>query len=71
MTDRPELSAIVRRSGRAGTQRRRIAVITDDVLAAKMAGPAIRALHIAEALAARQHTVELISTARCDYTHPA
>ena len=48
----------------------RIAVITDDVLAARMAGPAIRALHIAEALAARQHTVELISTARCDYTHP-
>ena len=49
---------------------KRIAVITDDVLAARMAGPAIRALHIAEALAARQHTVELISTASCDYTHP-
>jgi glycosyltransferase involved in cell wall biosynthesis len=48
---------------------KRIAVITDDVLAARMAGPAIRALHIAEALAARQHTVELISTASCDYTH--
>jgi glycosyltransferase involved in cell wall biosynthesis len=46
-------------------------VITDDVLAARMAGPAIRALHSAEALAARQHTVELISTARCDYTHPS
>ena len=49
---------------------KRIAVITDDVLAARMAGPAIRALHIAEALAARQHTVELISTASCNYTHP-
>jgi glycosyltransferase involved in cell wall biosynthesis len=51
-------------------RRQRIAVITDDVLAARMAGPAIRALHIAEALAARDHTVELISTASCDYSHP-
>jgi len=48
----------------------RIVVITDDVLAAKMAGPAIRALNIAEALVAQQHRVELISTARCEYTHP-
>src|SRR6185503_19412187 len=35
-----------------------------------MAGPAIRALHIAEALVVRGHHVELISTARCDYAHP-
>lgn len=48
----------------------RIVVITDDVLAAKMAGPAIRALHIAEELVAQRHRVELISTARCDYSHP-
>ena len=49
----------------------RIVVITDDVLAARMAGPAIRALHIAQALVDRGLTVELISTARCDYHHPA
>ncbi|WP_395726234.1 glycosyltransferase family 4 protein [Nakamurella sp.] len=48
----------------------RIVVITDDVLAPRMAGPAIRAVHIAEALAAEQLSVELISTARCEYTHP-
>ena len=48
----------------------RIVVITDDVLAAKMAGPAIRALNIAEALVAQRHRVELISTARCEYTNP-
>lgn len=48
----------------------RIVVITDDVLATRMAGPAIRALHIAETLVAQHHRVELISTARCDYVHP-
>ncbi len=42
----------------------RIAVITADVLADRMAGPAIRALHIAEELGTR-HDVTLISTAEC------
>jgi hypothetical protein len=41
--------------------RSRIAVVTADVLAVKMAGPAIRAWHIARALAA-EHDVELVST---------
>jgi len=35
-----------------------------------MAGPAIRAFHIAEQLSAR-HDVTLISTARCDMSHAA
>ena len=48
----------------------RIAVITADVLSGQMAGPAIRAYHIAEQLAGR-HDVTLISTARCDISHPA
>ncbi len=47
-----------------GCQRHRIAVVTADVLGRQMAGPAIRALHIAEALAP-QHDVTLVSTARC------
>jgi glycosyltransferase involved in cell wall biosynthesis len=47
--------------------RRKIAVITPDVLAGQMAGPAIRAVNIAEALCV-EHDVTLISTARCDVT---
>ena len=43
----------------------RIAVITPDVLSARMAGPAIRAFHIAEELS-KAHEVSLISTAGCD-----
>jgi hypothetical protein len=43
----------------------RIAVITADVLSERMAGPAIRAFHIAEQLSAR-HDVRLISTGRCE-----
>jgi glycosyltransferase involved in cell wall biosynthesis len=50
--------------------RRRIAVITADVLGPRMAGPAIRALHIAEALAA-EHDVVLVSTAECTITREA
>jgi hypothetical protein len=46
----------------------RIAVVTADVLSDRMAGPAIRAYHIAEQLCAR-HDVTLISTARCDTSH--
>ena len=49
-------------------RRRRIVVITADVLGDQMAGPAIRAFHIAEELA-RDHAVTLISTARCSIEH--
>jgi glycosyltransferase involved in cell wall biosynthesis len=41
-----------------------VAVITPDVLSARMAGPAIRAFHIAQELS-RHHDVTLISTAKC------
>ncbi len=44
--------------------RRRILVATPDVLADAMAGPAIRAWHIAEELSTR-HDVRLISTGAC------
>lgn len=53
----------------------RILVVTPDVLAERMAGPAIRAWHIAAALAADSvdatplgHTVALVSTSRCSLT---
>ncbi|MCW2523655.1 MAG: glycosyl transferase family 2 [Frankiales bacterium] len=45
-------------------RRRRIAVITADTLAPQMAGPAIRAFHIADELAA-EHEVTLVSTTTC------
>ncbi len=55
-----------RENGRA----RRVVVVTDDVLTAKMAGPAIRAWHIAEALAA-QHQVVLATTSElCEVVSP-
>jgi GT2 family glycosyltransferase/glycosyltransferase involved in cell wall biosynthesis len=44
--------------------RRRILVLTGDTLAARMAGPAIRAFQIAKALA-REHDVVLATTAGC------
>jgi glycosyltransferase involved in cell wall biosynthesis len=43
----------------------RIAVVTPDVLSEAMAGPAIRALNIAEQLS-RHHDVTLISTTACE-----
>ncbi|UQX87560.1 glycosyltransferase family 4 protein [Jatrophihabitans telluris] len=49
--------------------RRRIAVITPDVLAGQMAGPAIRAVNIAEQLSL-DHDVTLISTLRCEISRP-
>ncbi len=49
---------------RAGA-RRRIAVVTSDTLAPRMAGPGIRALQIARRLAA-EHDVVLATTGRCD-----
>ena len=48
----------------ATTVRRRIAVLTADALAPSMAGPAIRARHIAEALSA-EHEVRLATTDPC------
>ena len=47
--------------------RRRIAVLTADALAPSMAGPAIRAWHIAEALSA-EHEVRLATTGPCSLT---
>jgi glycosyltransferase involved in cell wall biosynthesis len=45
--------------------RRRIAIVTPDVVADRMAGPAIRAWNIARVIG-RDHDVELFSTRRCD-----
>lgn len=48
--------------------RQRILVVTPDIFTARMAGPAIRAWQIADALAGR-HLVHLVSTAgRCELT---
>jgi len=53
---------------RAGP-RRRIAVVTSDTLAPRMAGPAIRAVEIARRLAP-EHEVVLATTGICDLTVP-
>jgi glycosyltransferase involved in cell wall biosynthesis len=47
----------------------RVAVVTADVLAPAMAGPAIRAFQIARALSS-EHEVRLVSTGRTELTHP-
>jgi GT2 family glycosyltransferase len=54
---------------RIASQRRRIVVATGDVVEPKMAGPAIRAWHMACALA-REHDVQLVSTQEATLTHP-
>ena len=51
----------------AAPARRRILVITADSLTARMAGPAIRAWHMAEALSA-DHDVRLVTVTRCEVT---
>ena len=51
------------------TNRHRVLVVTPDVLQSTMAGPAIRAWQMARALA-REHDVQLVTTVRCDLTHP-
>ena len=51
------------------SQRRRIVVLTGDVLEPKMAGPAIRAWHMASTLA-REHDVQLASTQESSLSHP-
>jgi GT2 family glycosyltransferase/glycosyltransferase involved in cell wall biosynthesis len=50
--------------------KQRILIITEDPLAAKMAGPAIRAFHMAQQLA-REHDVRLVSTTRCELSSSA
>src|SRR5918995_5073248 len=51
------------------SRRRRVVVATGDVLESKMAGPAIRAWHMASTLA-REHEVQLVSTQECSLWHP-
>ncbi len=55
--------------GVALSQRRRIAIVTPDVLRPAMAGPAIRAWQMAIALS-EEHDVQLATTVQCDLTHP-
>ena len=55
--------------GRIASQRRRVAVLTGDVLEPKMAGPAIRAWHMACTLA-REHDVQLVCTQQSSLSHP-
>jgi glycosyltransferase involved in cell wall biosynthesis len=47
----------------------RVLVVLDDTLGAKMAGPSIRAMHIALELAAK-HEVRLVSTRECTLDRP-
>ena len=49
--------------------RRRIAVATCDAITPKMAGPAIRAWQMAEALSA-EHDVQLVTTTVASVSHP-
>lgn len=55
---------------KAFSRKRRIAVITSDTVAKAMAGPAIRAWHIASALA-QEHEVQLVTTGPCSLTSDA
>lgn len=50
------------------TERRRIVIATSDTLTPRMAGPAIRAWHMAKALSA-EHDVRLVTKSRCEITH--
>jgi hypothetical protein len=50
--------------------RHKILVATGDVLRPAMAGPAIRAWHVAVELS-REHDVELVTTGSCSLSHPA
>jgi len=51
------------------SSRRRIVVVTGETLSAKIAGPAIRAWAMADALSA-EHDVELVTLGKCTITHP-
>ncbi len=73
--DRPYIGAMIVGSSETagvpgGGARPRVVVITDDVLTAKMAGPAIRAWHIAQALAARSDVVLATTSELCEVTSP-
>ncbi len=50
-------------------ERRRIVVATSDTLTPRMAGPAIRAWHMAKLLS-HEHEVRLVTRARCEVSHP-
>jgi GT2 family glycosyltransferase len=54
---------------RIASKRRRIVVATGDVLEPKMAGPGIRAWHMASTLS-REHEVQLVSTQDASLSHP-
>ncbi len=54
---------------RAFSTRRKVVIATQETLSARMAGPAIRAWAMAEALSA-EHDVELVTTGTCTITHP-
>ena len=56
------------RSPAGGHRARRVAVATNEPLTARMAGPAIRAWHMAEALAG-EHEVQLVTTEACERWH--
>ena len=51
-------------------ERVRVVVITDDVLTPMMAGPAIRAWHIAESLAIEQDVILATTSDLCELTSP-
>ena len=53
----------------AFSTRRKIVVATQETLSARMAGPAIRAWAMAEALSS-EHEVELVTTGTCTVSHP-
>jgi len=54
---------------RAFSTRRKIVIATGETLSTRMAGPAIRAWAMAEALSL-EHDVELVTTGTCTVTHP-
>jgi hypothetical protein len=54
---------------RAFSTRRKIVIATGETLSARMAGPAIRAWAMADALAS-EHDVELVTTGTCTITNP-
>jgi glycosyltransferase involved in cell wall biosynthesis len=54
---------------RVFSARHRVLVVTPDVLQTRMAGPAIRAWQMAQALS-QEHDVQLATTVRCELTHP-
>ncbi len=58
------------RSSKATSQMTRVLVVTADVLRPQIAGPAMRALHIARRLAEEHHDVRLLTTSPYCEVHP-